>query len=366
MKVLHIISRLNVGGTPKYIGNLANGLISNGIDVILATGEVVTPEIEDPLAQMNYVVRIPNLKRPISLHDDFLAYIQINALIKKCRPDIIHTHAFKAGLLTRLSFTNIPIIHTFHGHLFANPEFSKIQVACIKLLEKILDKKTAKIITVGESVGSDLVSMGIIQKEKTQSIPPGINPFATTSEKDLKFLNQNKIDSKGRPVIGWLGRITSVKNPSRVLELAAARQDLMFVVAGSGEMQDLFTNHKLENLRFFQWANTEEIFGSIDVLLSTSHNEGMPLLLMEAAMCGVPVVANNVGAISEILVDGVNAILCDDTISSYSKGIDTILQKLTSKQFDITETQKELTKKFSIKAMVDAHKIVYDSVLRRN
>jgi glycosyltransferase involved in cell wall biosynthesis len=366
VKILHIISRLNVGGTPKYIGNLAEGLISSDIAVVVATGEVSTNEIEDSLTNECYVIKVPHLRRSISIWHDILAYFEIQCLIRNIRPDIIHTHAFKAGLLTRLSLTRIPIVHTFHGHLFSNPEFNKFQVNCIRFAEKLLAKRTEKIVTVGAQVGEDLVVMGVCQNKKIQNIPPGIHPFPLNYKKEFKFLNQNKIENDGRPIVGWLGRLTNVKNPTRVLELAASRKDLQFIVAGSGELDKIFFNHGLENLHFFEWASTMEVFDSIDVLLSTSHNEGMPILLIEATMSGIPVVANNVGAINELVVDGVNAILCSDTVESYSNGLDTMLKILNEKKSGLLESQAKAIQKFSVSALVEAHRDLYTKILYGN
>ena len=359
MRVLHIISRLNVGGTPIYIGNLAEGLISRGIEVVVATGEIEPYEIEDKMVENSYVVKVPHLRRTISLIQDIFAYLEIQALIRKLRPDVIHTHAFKAGLLGRLSFTRRPMIHTFHGHLFANPEFSKFGLMCIKLIEKLLAKRTYRIVSVGERVGLDLHAKGVVNVNKIQNIPPGMQTFRLSKEKDSQFLLHHHIDSGGKPIIGWLGRLTSVKNPLRLLELATIRQDLVFVVAGAGELQDLFVDHGLRNLHYVGWGNTREIFGSIDILLSTSHNEGMPILLMEAAMAGIPVVANNVGSISEILENGKNSVLCDDEISSYSLGIDYLLEQLTNQTLQLEHTKAGAIKKFSIEAMVNAHENIY-------
>ena len=83
MKVLHIISRLNVGGTPKYIGSLVEGLKSEGFEVVLASGSVARGEQEDSIVNENYVVKIQHLSRSISLFKDLIAYCEIQFLIKK-------------------------------------------------------------------------------------------------------------------------------------------------------------------------------------------------------------------------------------------------------------------------------------------
>jgi glycosyltransferase involved in cell wall biosynthesis len=362
VRVLHVISRLNVGGTPKYIGNLIEGLRDEGYEVLLATGHVEASEIEDPIVKNNYVVRVPHLRRSISVFHDLKAFLEIRTLIKKYEPDIIHSHAFKAGLLVRLNARKIPKIHTVHGHLFANPEFNRFEVFVIKVLEKILARKTDMVITVGQRVGKDLVEFGIVGKSKLTSIAPGLIPFTSNSKKHFDILAKNNIHLEEKPIIGWMGRFTEVKNPSRVFELALIRNDLFFIVAGSGHLYHNYINHNLPNLLLLEWADTETIFNSIDILLSTSHNEGMPLLLIEAVMAGIPVVANDVGSVGEIISDGHNGILCDGTILSYSEALDEILRMMKDSKIEFDQHRARAVERFSLKNLVDSHTAIYKEI----
>jgi glycosyltransferase involved in cell wall biosynthesis len=360
VKVLHVISRLNVGGTPKYIGNLIEGLLDEGYEVLLATGHVEASEIEDPIVKNNYVVKVPHLRRAISVFHDLKAFLEIRTIIKKFEPDIIHSHTFKAGLLVRLSTRKIPKIHTVHGHLFANPEFNRFEVNVIKVIEKILARKTEIVVTVGQRVGNDLVDFGIVGKSKTRSIPPGLVPFTSNSKKDFDVLAKNNIRLEEKPIVGWMGRFTEVKNPSRVFELALFRSDLFFIVAGSGHLYHNYIDHNLPNLLLLEWADTETIFNSIDILLSTSHNEGMPLLLIEAVMAGIPVVANDVGSVGEIVSDGDNGILCNDSILSYSEALDEILRMINDSKIEFDLCRARAIERFSLKNLVDSHTAIYN------
>ena len=124
MRVLHVIARLNVGGTARYITQLANELPKHGIETFVATGFVQGAEVEDPSAQSIELIRVPAMGRSIRPIKDHLARKQLEKIIQEVKPDIIHTHTFKAGYVIRMKKQSIPVIHTFHGHLLDDPEFS--------------------------------------------------------------------------------------------------------------------------------------------------------------------------------------------------------------------------------------------------
>jgi glycosyltransferase involved in cell wall biosynthesis len=157
VRVLHVIARLNVGGTARYITQLANELPKHGIETFVATGFVQGNEVEDPSAQSIQVIRIPALGRSINPIKDHLARKQLDKIISEIKPDIIHTHTFKAGYITRMRKQSVPVIHTFHGHLLDDPEFSGFKSKVIIAIERKLAKRSAKLVTVGEIVGQELL-----------------------------------------------------------------------------------------------------------------------------------------------------------------------------------------------------------------
>ena len=124
MRVLHVIARLNIGGTARYITQLANELPKHGIETLVATGYVQGAEVEDESASTINLVRIKSLGRSINPVRDHFAHRQLQAVINDFKPDVIHSHTFKAGLIVRACKQQVPVIHTFHGHLLDDPEFS--------------------------------------------------------------------------------------------------------------------------------------------------------------------------------------------------------------------------------------------------
>ena len=127
MRVLHVIARLNVGGTARYITQLSQELPNHGIEVLVVAGHVQGAEVEDPTAVDIKLLRIKSLGRSINPIKDCFAQMHLQKIIKEFKPDIIHSHTFKAGLIVRVRNQLIPVVHTFHGHLFDDPEFTGLK-----------------------------------------------------------------------------------------------------------------------------------------------------------------------------------------------------------------------------------------------
>jgi glycosyltransferase involved in cell wall biosynthesis len=224
MRVLHVIARLNVGGTARYITQLANELPKHGIETFVATGFVQGAEREDESAHSIDLIRIKSMGRSINPIKDHFARKQLDKIIAEVKPDIIHTHTFKAGYVIRMKKQSVPVIHTFHGHLLDDPEFSGFKSKIIIGLERKLAKKSAKLVTVGRRVADELLEQNIGQRAQFVNIPPGVVAVDVTPKAQaLKNLN---LEDNGTPIVGWIARVTGVKNPMRALEVADALPDL--------------------------------------------------------------------------------------------------------------------------------------------
>ena len=301
MRVLHVIARLNVGGTARYITQLANDLPKHGIETYVATGFVQGAEVEDESAQSIDLIRIKSMGRSINPIKDHFARKQLEKIIAEVKPDIIHTHTFKAGYITRMKKQSIPVIHTFHGHLLDDPEFSGFKSKVIIKLERILAKKSSKLVTVGRRVSEELLEQRIGHRTQFVNIPPGVVAVdIRPKEQALKNLN---LEDDGKPLVGWIARVTGVKDPMRALEVADALPDTRFVMVGGGDLLDQVKAAAPANVSVIGWAEAADLFGATDIILSTSENEGMPVALIEAQLAGKPVVATDVGSVSEVILN---------------------------------------------------------------
>ena len=290
MKVLHVIARMNVGGTARYVGDLVSDKPA-GFESLLATGFVQGSEVEDACVQNLPHVRIPSMGRSINPVADLRAILQLRRVIRDYQPDIVHSHTFKAGLLARLIPGKHKRVHTFHGHLFDDQSFSAIQKWIITFAERFNAKRTDLLISVGEKVGRELRAAGIGTDQRWASIAPGVKPLATKPH-------------SGDFVVGWMARVTSVKNPMLAVDVARLLPHISFLMAGGGDLIDEVRAAAPTNLSVIGWSDATTFWSSVSIALSTSDNEGMPIALIEAQLAGIPVVATDVGSNSEVIEDG--------------------------------------------------------------
>jgi glycosyltransferase involved in cell wall biosynthesis len=363
--VLQVIARLNLGGTAKYLIKLNDGLNKAGIKSVVATGYVQTGEIEDPEIKKLKPIRVKNLGRKISLINDLKAAKEIRKVILKINPDVIHTHTFKAGLLVRVQRNRIEaslgkklkFVHTFHGHLFDDPEFKGFKAMVIKALERRLSKRSDQLITVGEIVKSDLDSKGIYGKNKTISIPPAVMPLKLQSKNSA--LKKYGVKDKNRVRVLWLARVTGVKNPQRVIEIAKRLPEIDFYLAGGGDLLEIMKKQAPENLKVLGWQDAKSILPIADIFLSTSENEGMPIALIEAHLAAIPVVATNVGSVPDVILHNKSGLICSKSNDELVSAIKKLAQSKSMRSKFGKAGRVHALKSFSEKNLISAHKKLY-------
>jgi glycosyltransferase involved in cell wall biosynthesis len=360
-KVLHIIARLNVGGTSRYLDNLIPGLQEGGYEVLVATGYVQGSEIEDDAAKRLPIHRIPTLGRKISPINDFKARRAIKKLIRDYKPDIIQSHTFKAGLLTRTFKCGTPKIHTFHGHLFDDPEFQGLKKYPVIFTERLLASHANQLITVGDQVGRDLIAYGIGKPNQLHSIAPGVRQLQFI-EKSLS-LAEFGLENETRPIVVWMARVTAVKGPERVIEIAKAMPDVRFLMVGGGDLFEIIQESAPENLSLLGWQIPEKAWPLADIGLSTSQNEGIPISIIEAQMAGVPVVSVNAGAISQIVIDGETGIITSSEIAEIAAGISKLIESPELRNQYSKSARFNVTEKFRIDKFVIEYLGIYSQIL---
>ena len=363
--ILQVIARLNLGGTAKYLITLNDGLNNAGIKSLIATGYVQTGEIEDPDLKKLKPIRVKNLGRKISLINDLKAARELREVILKVNPDVIHTHTFKAGLLVRVQRKKIEaslgkkikFVHTFHGHLFDDPEFKGFKAIAIKSIEKRLSKRSDQLITVGEIVKNDLDSKGIYGKNKTISIPPAVMPLKLHSKNSA--LKKYGVKDKNRVRVLWLARVTGVKNPQRVIEIAKRLPEIDFYLAGGGDLLEIMKKQAPRNLKVLGWQDAKSILPIADIFLSTSENEGMPIALIEAQLATIPVVSTNVGSIPEVILHNKSGLICSKSNDELIAAIKKLAKGKSLRSKFGKAGRVHALRSFSQKNLISAHKKVY-------
>jgi glycosyltransferase involved in cell wall biosynthesis len=362
MRVLHVIARLNVGGTARYLTQLANELPKHGIETFIATGFVQGAEIEDSSAESIDLIRVPAMGRSISPIKDHIARKQLDKIIAEVKPDIIHTHTFKAGYVIRMKKQSVPVIHTFHGHLLDDPEFSGFKSKIIVELERKFAKNSAKLVTVGRRVADELLEQKIGHRAQYVNIPPGVVAVNVTAKAQaLKNLN---LEDNGQPIVGWIARMTGVKNPMRALEVAGALPDTRFVMAGGGDLLEEVKSKAPSNVTVMGWTEAADLFGAADIILSTSENEGIPVALIEAQLAGKPVVATDVGSVSEVILNHETGIVTNKNTGSIASAVESLVLDKAKRDEMGGLASARAQALFSVDRMINAHIELYKSIVK--
>lgn len=329
LKILRIISRLNVGGPAIHTILLTEALNNERVESILIAGQVGKAEKDMIyLAKEKGVkpVIIPELGRQINPIKDFSAFCKIFNLIKQERPDIVHTHTAKAGALGRVAavLAGVPIrIHTFHGHIFEN-YFNKFYIALFLFIERILALFTKYIVVVSQAQRKEIGEhYKITAPGKIKVIPLGLElgKFFLVKSHTGKLRKELKLDD-GIIIVGIVGRLVAVKNHRMFLEAAKYLLSILddkfkikYLIIGDGEERSSLEEYTKElglnsYVVFCGWREEmADIYSDVDIIGLTSLNEGTPVALIEALASGRPVVATDVGGVADVVEDGVNGYL---------------------------------------------------------
>jgi glycosyltransferase involved in cell wall biosynthesis len=351
-KVLHVIARMNVGGTARYVSQL----VANIPDNKLATGFVQGSEVEDSCVSKLPVIRINHLGRKISPINDYRAWRELRSIVLTHQPEIIHTHTFKAGLIGRLVRGKHKHIHTYHGHLFEDNSFSRLEKKIITVVEKWLAPRADMLVSVGLIVGKELREVGIGAGQKWVSIAPGVEALPLLDKSEArKSIGVNKSGI----LIGWMARMTSVKNPNLLLKVASQLPHVNFVMAGGGDLLEEVSVNAPANVRVIGWTDAAIFWSAVDIAISTSNNEGMPIALIEAQLAGLPVIATNVGSISEVIQEDVTGLVTNKTADAVVTAISRlILNSNLIRNFGV-KGKAEASQNFNLKKMIRTHEDLY-------
>jgi glycosyltransferase involved in cell wall biosynthesis len=364
---MQLITRFNQGGTAQWLKHLGNGLESNGVKFIIATGSVSDQEIEDLWLKESHYIRIKSLAKNVNIFNDVGAFIEIRKILLEIRPDVLNTHTSKAGALGRLAAASISkknrpyIVHTYHGHLLYG-YFGSFGSKLLVLAEKILSHLTDCFIVSGNQVAFDLKTVGILSKKTFKNITPGLPSQKLASRFESRLRHGLTSDSF---VVGWLGRLTDIKDPEMMLLIAAALPSVTFLVGGEGEMKENLVSTAPQNVKFLGWVNQEDFWPSCDIALLTSRNEAQPYVLIEAIHAGKAIVARNVGSVADVLDKGTFGLLFEKTeeaivqIESIKNDRNLLGNMSKSAIFTANNT-------FSLESFVNAHISVYEVSMRHS
>lgn len=330
IRILRVIARLNMGGPAIHVSNLAAGLESRGYHTTLVAGSLARGE--DSMAYVAErlgvsVVDVPEIQREVAPLHDAQSIRRLTAIMRRERPHILHTHTAKAGALARAAAlaagsARPPIVvHTFHGHVLKG-YFGPGRTAFFKQVERAFARSTDVLVAVSPEVRDELVAHGIAPADKFTVIRLGI-PLDERLGDETAALDYRQL--YGIPedafVVGWVGRMTGVKDTDAVLEIVAATRErgvpAVLCMVGDGPDRERLEQvaHDLGIARSTYFVGYQEdvagYYRLFDAFLLPSVNEGTPVSAIEALASGTPVVATRVGGVPDVVTDGVDGFLVE-------------------------------------------------------
>jgi glycosyltransferase involved in cell wall biosynthesis len=330
IRILRVIARLNMGGPAIHVANLTSGLEPRGYQTTLVAGSLARGEdsmafVADRLGVS--VVSVPEIQREISVLHDARSAFQVAEIMRETRPHILHTHTAKAGAIARaaavLAGSARPkvVVHTFHGHVLRG-YFGPLRTAVFRQVERTLARPSDALIAVSPEVRDDLVELGVAPAEKFVVVRLGI-PLSERLDGDAEDQDYRRLYGIPRDafVVGWVGRMTGVKDTGVVLQAVAALRargvDAVVCLVGDGPdrepLEELAYELGIARATYFAGYQPDVagFYRLFDAFFLPSVNEGTPVSAIEALATGTPVVANRVGGVPDVVRDEVDGFLVE-------------------------------------------------------
>jgi glycosyltransferase involved in cell wall biosynthesis len=327
VRVLRVITRLNIGGPSIQAIALSDRLSARGFETELVYGRLGAGE-----GDMRYLFApglrtryLSSLRRPVAPLHDPVALARLIDIMRDVRPHIVHTHMAKAGTVGRLAAAaynatvgrgnRARIVHTYHGHVLEG-YFDSRTAKFFTAAERQLAKFSDAIVAISPQIRDELLTdFRIGRADQYRVIPLGFDLTALAAiDGAARHHARVTLDVPAEAhVVSTVGRLTAIKQHDLFLEAAAlvAQRDpqALFLIVGDGDLRgDLErTAARLgltPRVRFLGWRrDLATVYGATDVFMLTSRNEGTPVALIESLAAGVPGVSTDVGGVGDVIDD---------------------------------------------------------------
>ena len=393
-KIIHIITRLDMGGSAqntlltalnhdpqRYSVCLIKGSSHESAMTVEET-QLVNRQLATAETKGLKVVDVPSLVRRISPFNDIKAFISIFRILRKSKPDIVHTHTSKAGLIGRLAARMARvsiIIHTPHGHVFYG-HFGRFLSRIFLQMEKLLGKITHHQIALTPKEGNDYLSLRVTKPNNTTVIHSGVDVHRFMEGAKQRARKRKEL---GIPpdslVVGYAGWLIPIKGVTHLVnamtEVVGKYPNSQLILVGKGDdtgeeeikLKEQVERAGLEDkIRFLGWRpDVDEIMGCFDIFVLPSLNEGMGRVLVEAMAAGLPIVASRVGGIPDLVKDGKNGLLVSPAdATALAKAISALLED-KEKRKRMGEMGTKIGQQYSTEAMVEQIDDLYRDLLKK-
>ena len=391
MRIVHIITRLILGGAQENTLITCKLLSERGHDVTLITGPAIGPEgelFEQTRGQKYRVITVDKMIRAICPFNDLISYYQIKEHLRRLQPDIVHTHSAKAGVLGRFaahtlkekSGKNLPvIIHTIHGLAF-HPYQSKWLNKFYITIEKSATKRTDFFISVADAMTAQTKAAGIGKPEQFVTAYSAIEeddflePIHQERKKDFRRKYQIPEDAV---VLITIARLFMLKGHEYIIESSLRLSKLFdkayWLFVGDGNLAEHYKKQArelglAEKIRFTGLLPPSQIplaIQSSDILVHCSLREGLARTLPQAMLSGRPVVSFDVDGAKEVVNDVTGRLIEPKNVEQLTKACAELIKDEDLRKRLGEQGRKSVKEKFAPKRMVDTIERVYERLLER-
>lgn len=383
MRVVHIITRMIVGGAQENTRYNCLDLIRNhGDSVTLITGPTRGAEgklleaAKDPDLE---VIVVPPMIRSIVPWQDVRAYRQLRTLLRTIRPEVVHTHSAKAGMLGRAAAWSLGVpcvVHTVHGapfHPYQTAPARQLYIAC----ERWAAKRCHRMISVADAMTDLMVGAGVAPRDKFTTIYSGmdVEPFLH-ADSDREQTRRELGLAPEHVVVGKIARLFPLKGHEYVLAAAKSivreHPQVRFLWVGDGILRESLEQQirSSDLQRHFVLTGLQRpdripaLVGAMDVLVHTSLREGLARALPQALIAGKPVISFDVDGAREVVIDGVTGrLLPPKMIATLADAISQLVSDPELRKKMGTEGRLRCTDLFRHETMTQRIREVYSQVL---
>jgi glycosyltransferase involved in cell wall biosynthesis len=322
MHVAHVITRMIIGGAQQNtLFTCEDQHRDFGDEVTLITGPAIGPEgsLMDQAREVGFrIIEIPELRRSIYPLMDWISYGQIIETLRELRPDIVHTHSSKAGIIGRYAAAKvgIPAVHTIHGSSFHRGQ-SALAFNVYRQLERWAARKTDAFISVCDSLTDQYVDAGIAPRDKFTTVYSGmdVDPFLNPPRSRDETRKQLGLQPE-HVAVAKVARLFHLKGHKFLIEAARAVidrcPDVRFVLIGDGILREQF-EQRISELGLSEHfiltglvppEQIPELVNAADIVAHTSEWEGLARVLPQGLISGKPVVSYDVDGAREVVIPG--------------------------------------------------------------
>ena len=393
-RVLRIINRFNLGG-PTFNAALLTKYMQPDYETMLVGGKEEDSEESSKHILDNLGIEatlVEAMQRDVGLKNDRTAYKEVLRMMRDFKPDIVHTHASKAGAIGRsagIAYGKAKLVHTFHGHVF-HSYFSKAKTQLYLNIERALALKTDRIIAISQRQKIELAKKyRICPAKKIEVIPLGFDLEKFNQDRQEKrnsfrktyHLKENEI------AVGIIGRLVPIKNHNLFLRAFARaikktdKKVKAFIVGDGSEQGALIELCKSLELSLYCKGDNESsldaqvIFTSwikdidwvnagIDIVALSSLNEGTPVSLIEAQASKKPIITTKVGGVTNVVQPNKTALVVpNDDMKQFEKKLLSLIQNDKLRQQMSEDGWKHVSEKYHYKRLVKDMKQLYHDLL---